>query len=59
MKTHLIQFTLNGIAPITEANVLLEIHALVSRVTASDEICRNPYLGKIPRITWFKPKSIQ
>ena len=57
MKGHLIQFTPNEIATITETNVLLEIHVRVSRVSAFDEIHRNSYLRKSPRIPQSKPKS--
>ena len=58
MKGHLIQFTSNGVAPITETNVLLEIHAWASRVSVFGELRRNLYLRKSLRISQSKPKTI-
>ena len=56
MKAHLTRSMSNEITSIMKVNVLLEIHALVSRVTVFDEICENSYLRKSPYISLFEPK---
>ena len=56
MKGHLINFKSNGIKSIIKVNVFFEIHAMVSRVTVSDEICENPYLRESPCSFLFEPK---
>ena len=59
MKGHLIQFTSNGIATVTENNILHEIHTWVSRVSVFDEIRVISYLRKSPYIAWFSLKPFQ
>ena len=56
-KGHLIQLTSNAIVSITKANVLLEIHAMVSRVTVFDKMRGNSYLRKSPCFPLFESKT--
>ena len=58
MKTHLINLKSNETKCIMKIDVLFEIHMMVLRISAFDEIRENPYLQKGPQFTLFEFKLI-